>query len=106
MSAKRNAIFVVNRTRQEAIDAETKLKSLLTDFTFGDESNAEIVIVLGGDGTILRGAVVARRLDVPLLGINLGRVGFMAEVERNTFEEIAKAIRDKSYVIDPRLILE
>ena len=106
MSAKRKAIFVVNRTRQEAIDAESKLKSLLTDFTFDDDSNAEIVIVLGGDGTILRGAVVARRLDVPLLGINLGRVGFMAEVEKNTFDEIAKAIRDKSYVIDPRLILE
>ena len=106
MSAKRNAIFVVNRTRQEAIDAETKLKSLLSDFNFEDEASAEIVIVLGGDGTILRGAVLARRLDVPLLGINLGRVGFMAEVEKNSFEEIAKAIREKSYVIDPRLILE
>ena len=41
MSAKRNAIFVVNRTRQEAIDAETKLKTLLSDFNFEDETNAE-----------------------------------------------------------------
>lgn len=103
---KRRAIFVVNRNRQEAIDAELKLKSLLTDFEFVDDSDAEIVIVLGGDGTILRGAVVARRLDVPLLGINMGRVGFMAEVEKSSFEDIAKAIRDKSYVVEPRLILE
>ena len=103
---KRKAIFVVNRNRQEAIDAESKIKSLLTDFEFVDDSDAEIVIVLGGDGTILRGAVVARRLGVPLLGINLGRVGFMAEVEKSTFEEIAKAIVDKTYVIEPRLILE
>ena len=103
---KRKAIFVVNRNRQEAIDAELKLKSLLTDFEFVDDSDAEIVIVLGGDGTILRGAVVARRLDVPLLGINMGRVGFMAEVEKSSFEDIAKAIRDKSYVVEPRLILE
>lgn len=102
----RKAIFVVNRNRQEAIDAESKIKSLLTDFEFVDGSEAEIVIVLGGDGTILRGAVVARRLGVPLLGINLGRVGFMAEVEKSTFEEIAKAIIDKTYVIEPRLILE
>ena len=51
MSAKRNAIFVVNRTRQEAIDAESKLKSLLTDFTFDDESNAEIVIVRSEEHT-------------------------------------------------------
>jgi NAD+ kinase len=105
MSA-RKAIFVVNRNRQEAIDAESKIKSHLNGFEFVEDGEAEIVIVLGGDGTILRGAVVARRLDVPLLGINLGRVGFMAEVEKNSFEEIASAIIDKSYVIEPRLILE
>lgn len=102
----RKAIFVVNRSRQEAIDAESQLKALLTDFEFVEDAQAEIVIVLGGDGTILRGAVVARRLNVPLLGINLGRVGFMAEVEKSTFEEIALAIRNKSYIIEPRLILE
>ena len=105
MSA-RKAIFVVNRNRAEAIDAEAKIKSLLTGFEFVEDGEAEIVIVLGGDGTILRGAVIARRLGAPLLGINLGRVGFMAEVEKSTFEEIAKAIIDKSYVIDPRLFLE
>ncbi|MFM7860173.1 MAG: NAD(+)/NADH kinase, partial [Candidatus Nanopelagicaceae bacterium] len=105
-SNKRRAVFVVNRNRQEAIDAELRIKSLLTDFDFVEESDAEIVIVLGGDGTILRGAVVARRLNVPLLGINLGRVGFMAEVEKSSFEEIAKAIIDKSYSVDPRLVLE
>ena len=48
MSA-RKAIFVVNRNRQEAIDAESKIKSLLTDFEFVDDADAEIVIVLGGD---------------------------------------------------------
>ena len=105
-SSKRKAIFIVNRNRQEAIDAENKIKSLLIDFDFVEDADAEIVIVLGGDGTILRGAVVARRLGVPLLGINLGRVGFMAEVEKSTFEEIAKAIIEKTYVIEPRLILE
>jgi NAD+ kinase len=102
----RKAIFVVNRNRQEAIDAESKIKSHLTGFEFLEDGEAEIVIVLGGDGTILRGAVVARRLGVPLLGINLGRVGFMAEVEKSSFEEIANAIINKSYVIEPRLILE
>ena len=93
--SNRKAIFVVNRNRQEAIDAESKIKSHLTGFEFVEDADAEIVIVLGGDGTILRGAVIARRLGVPLLGINLGRVGFMAEVEKSSFEEIAKAIIDK-----------
>jgi NAD+ kinase len=106
MSEKRKAIFVVNRNRDEAIKAEEKLKELLTDFEIVEDSDAEIVVVLGGDGTILRGAVIARRLDVPLLGINLGRVGFMAEVEKSSMQEIADAIRNKTYVIDPRLVLE
>ena len=105
-NTRRKAIFVVNRNRQEAIDAEAKIKSQLTDFDFVDDTDAEIVIVLGGDGTILRGAVIARRLNVPLLGINLGRVGFMAEVEKSTFEEIATAIKNKSYSVEPRLVLE
>lgn len=105
-SQKRKAIFIVNRNRQEAIDAESKIKSFLTEFEFVEDADAEIVIVLGGDGTILRGAVVARRLGVPLLGINLGRVGFMAEVEKSSYEEIAEAIIKKTYVIEPRLILE
>jgi len=105
MSA-RKAIFVVNRNRAEAIEAEANIKSHLTGFEFVEDGDAEIVIVLGGDGTILRGAVIARRLGAPLLGINLGRVGFMAEVEKSSFEEIAKAIINKSYVIEPRLILE
>ncbi len=103
---KRKAVFVVNRNRQEAIDAESNLKSLLTDFEFVEDEGAEIVIVLGGDGTILRGAVVARRLNVPLLGVNLGRVGFMAEVEKSTFPEIATAIINRSYSVEPRLVLE
>jgi NAD+ kinase len=103
---KRKAVFVVNRNRQEAIDAESSLKSLLTDFEFVEDQDAEIVVVLGGDGTILRGAVVARRLNVPLLGVNLGRVGFMAEVEKSTYKEIADAIINRSYTVEPRLVLE
>ena len=43
--------------------------------------DCELVAVLGGDGTILRGAELARGTDTPLLGINLGKVGFLAEVE-------------------------
>ena len=45
---------------------------------------AEAVIVLGGDGTLLRAAEVAREAEVPLLGINLGHIGFLAEAEPPT----------------------
>ena len=47
----------------------------------GSAAGAELVLVLGGDGTILRAAELARAASVPLLGVNLGRVGFLAEAE-------------------------
>ncbi len=46
----------------------------------------DLVVVLGGDGTILRGAEFARRVDAPLLGVNLGHVGFLAEAERDDLD--------------------
>ena len=64
-----------------------------------------MVLVLGGDGTILRGAEFAVARKVPLLGINLGHVGFMAEVEAFTFEKVAQAVIDKDYVLDQRMLL-
>ncbi len=52
---------------------------------------AEIVFALGGDGTFLRAAELARPAKAPLLGINLGRVGFLAEAE---IDDLDKAVRD------------
>jgi NAD+ kinase len=66
---------------------------------------AEIVIVLGGDGTILRGAEISRLRKIPLLGVNLGHVGFMAEVEKLSLETVAASVISKSYATDPRMVL-
>src|SRR5690606_32235410 len=48
----------------------------------------ELLIVLGGDGTLLRGAEFARASGVPMLGVNLGRVGFLAEAERDDLDKV------------------
>ena len=53
----------------------------------------ELVFVLGGDGTILRGAEMSRGTDVPLLGVNLGHVGFLAEAEREDLHGDRRAHR-------------
>ena len=66
----------------------------------------EIVFALGGDGTLLRAAELARPAKVPLLGINLGKVGFLAEAE---IEDIDKAVQDvvnRSYTVDERLTVD
>jgi NAD+ kinase len=67
---------------------------------------AEIVVALGGDGTVLRAAELARPAKVPLLGINLGRVGFLAEAEINDLDRAVENIVNGSYAVDERLTID
>jgi NAD+ kinase len=69
-------------------------------------AGCELVIVLGGDGTILRGAEIVRGTDVPLLGVNLGHVGFLAEIEREDITETVHRIVARDYTVEERLTLE
>ncbi|MBN9606685.1 MAG: NAD kinase [Actinomycetales bacterium] len=65
----------------------------------------ELVIVLGGDGTILRAAELARGCDAPLLGVNLGHVGFLAEAEREDLEETVARALARDYHVEERMTL-
>jgi NAD+ kinase len=67
---------------------------------------AEIVMVFGGDGTFLRAAELARYTDAALMGVNLGRVGFLAETEPEAVEETLTAIERCEYSVEERLALE
>ena len=115
----RSALLVVHPTRQEALEsAEIFINELKkADFKiysnielsgtqlFEARAKVEIAIVLGGDGTILRAAELVREQNTPILGINLGHVGFLAEVEKLTNSEILKAIIEKNYKTEDRMIL-
>jgi NAD+ kinase len=121
--SKRRAVIFINPSRSEAVFAAEELAALLTQENFelvtptevavrnieqvsidliGD---VEVAVVLGGDGTILRGAEVTLLREIPLLGINLGHVGFLAEVEKPSISAIAQSIVDKSYVYENRMVL-
>ena len=65
----------------------------------------ELVCVLGGDGAILRGAALSRGTEAPLLGINLGHVGFLAEAEREKLMETVERMADRDYVVKERMTL-
>ncbi len=67
---------------------------------------AELVIVLGGDGTILRAAELVRDHPVPLLGVNLGHVGFLAESERDDLAETVERVAARSYTVEERMTLD
>jgi NAD+ kinase len=66
----------------------------------------EIVFALGGDGTLLRAAELARPAGAPLLGINLGKVGFLAEAEISDVERAVQNVVNRSYTVDERLTVE
>lgn len=67
--------------------------------------NAELLICFGGDGTILHTAKVATRKGIPVLGVNIGTMGFMAELESGELESLALLAEDK-YEIDSRMMLD
>jgi NAD+ kinase len=67
---------------------------------------AEIVFALGGDGTFLRAAELARPAEVPLLGINLGKVGFLAEAEVGDLDAAVRDVVARRYTVDERLTLD
>jgi NAD+ kinase len=72
----------------------------------GAADGAELVLVLGGDGTILRAAELARQSAVPLLGVNLGRVGFLAEAEQEDLDETLTRVLDRDYTVEERSTLD
>jgi len=65
-----------------------------------------LVVVIGGDGTILRGAELARHAGVPLLGVNLGRVGFLAEAEPSDLAAVADHIIRGDFSVEERLAID
>jgi NAD+ kinase len=119
----RNLLIVCNPSRKDAVAAAVQLQESLSRtfdiFTISDVEIAgiekvkisdlpeiEVGIVLGGDGTTLRAAEVAHLNQIPLLGVNLGHVGFLSEVEESNIPDVISAVLNKNYVIDPRITLK
>lgn len=69
-------------------------------------AGARLVIVLGGDGTLLRAAELARPAGTPLLGVNLGHVGFLAEAERDDLSTLLERIVHARYDVEERTTLD
>ena len=69
-------------------------------------AGCELVLVIGGDGTILRAAEFARESGTPLLGVNLGHVGFLAEAEPEDLDNTVEAIVERRYHAEERLTVD
>lgn len=66
----------------------------------------ELVLALGGDGTFLRAAELARNVEIPVLGLNLGRIGFLAEAETEALDDVLDHVIARDYVIEERMTLD
>ncbi len=110
-------IFVFfNRNHVEMVIEEKFLKILYEEKivekqynTFNSHSDLDksfdILISIGGDGTILRAATFVRDTGIPVLGINAGRLGFLANVQKENIELFLKIILEKKYTISERTLL-
>lgn len=125
----RHVLIVTHGGRPRAVaalaEAVRELKSAGFDYTLHDDAlteefgdhmvanrlregvhSAEAVMVLGGDGTILRAAELTRGTEVPLLGVNLGHVGFLAESEREDLRAAVQRLAAGDYEVEERATIE
>lgn len=123
MTQNRSILFIVNPNRSDATEAVLALAKKFSSagfslYTTNDAEldglaaitddvlpEVEVAIVLGGDGTMLRAAEAVRGTEIPLLGVNLGRVGFLAEVEKPSLDEIASAVIARNFITEERMVL-
>ena len=114
-----SVLLVTHPTRSEALSTAVELTKLLSEkkiavyttiksagaVEFNTDTKIDLAVVLGGDGTMLRAAEIFRGKNVPILGINLGHVGFLAEIERPSLADIAATIASGSFSIEERMSL-
>lgn len=114
---RRHVALMVHPNRPSAVDVVQQVTDALnadgidvalidSDGTPMGSEHYELVVVLGGDGTILRAAEKARGEKVPILGVNLGHVGFLAEAEHSELDEVVKAIATRNYVVEERMTID
>jgi len=69
-------------------------------------ATTDVLIVLGGDGTLLRAARAVSEVDVPILGVNCGKVGFLSKAESEDMESVLGMLVEGDYTLEPRMRLE
>jgi len=74
--------------------------------TLKKEDNIDIVFSIGGDGTFLESVSFVRNLEIPIVGINSGRLGFLANISKEDIPFALKAINERKYKIEERTLLE
>ncbi|MEH3090369.1 MAG: NAD kinase [Microbacterium arborescens] len=91
--------------RLELVAALGELDGVLTLDVDVSVADLELAIVLGGDGTILRAVDLVRGGTAPVLGVNMGHVGFLAEIEADDLDDAVRRVIDRDYEVEERMAL-
>jgi NAD+ kinase len=110
----RRILIVAHPGRRQALSAiDIAVETLsaqgtepVTQYVQGESEPVEAALVLGGDGTMLHAVEITRGGEVPLLGVNFGRVGFLAEAERDDVKVAAEALAKGAYTVEERGTLD
>ncbi len=87
-------------TEENVIDASFKTYDSFDDLN----SSFDLMFTIGGDGTILRAVTYIRDLNIPILGINTGRLGFLATINKNSIRENVELIIEKTFSVQERTL--
>ena len=111
-NALRSARFVAERLTAAGITVRTLAGEFISpsvqEVPPSDDAaeGAELVIVLGGDGSLLRAAELSRPAKVPLIGVNLGHVGFLAEAEPDGLADLVERVVARDYAVEERMTID
>jgi NAD+ kinase len=97
---------VINFIEQNVKNFNVKIYDNLRDFSIEQAKNTEMMVVLGGDGTILSTAQCISKFNVPIFGINLGHLGFLTSAEVSELNEAFGKLSNKKFYIEDRTMLE
>ncbi len=103
------AAEAVDHTMQQGVPDVLRSLGSGIEIVDADERAAEgceLVLALGGDGTFLRAAELARNVEIPVLGVNLGRIGFLAEAETDAIDSVLEHVVDRVYRVEERMTLD
>jgi len=104
-----NFYIVTNELKDKDFEITGQIRDYLESngkFVCDKPDSADCVLVLGGDGTLLRAAGELAHLNIPFLGINMGNLGFLAEVDRGHIESALDKIINGEYIIEKRMMLD
>jgi NAD+ kinase len=102
----RRGVTVVAVAEEVGLLADPNVSAVAMNADGTADADFELAVVLGGDGTILRAAERARACGAPLLGVNLGHVGFLAELEPEELSEVVDAVVTENYMVEERLTVQ